>query len=455
MNRVNLMQLWLRRNLPVACYLFSWTVSVVGLIFCSLLATSKACVAEIPLAAEIVRVSDKGEGARVRIEGERQIPPPTATAGMRLKQFSDKLEIPSDNLSWAKLYFLGKPSMETLLQAGTDTTPSVYSFPCHLKGTLTIGWSKESRGACANGLIVYSKGQPIAQNRPITLVSLSNLGQSSLVSDSGPWQIAQSSNQRAWYCSTIAGDAWEVAASPLSLDEACRNALAKCNLGNPDGNCAIASEGEWNIDEPKLLVSSRCAGNSFRSRPGTGMNMLEEVLPLMEKDTHFYKEKACIVDVFSADSFMVSLKESADLGKASAEPTLIQTHQVQDDLAVDVLVGSIDIISESRPNGLHLEKGFGYSLKQNSLKEVECKKTYNSPPMKEFFNLESWKNPNDEAFTQAVGSRLKEYQDAFCQGGGKNENNPPAPSPRGPRIIINFPFPSSPSVPNNRNNQGD
>jgi hypothetical protein len=66
----------------------------------------------------------------------------------------------------------------------------------------------------------------------------------------------------------------------------------------------------------------------------------------------------------------------------------------------------------------------------------ECKKIYNSPPMKEFFNRESWKNPNDEVFTQAVGSRLTEYQDAFCQGGGKTKDNP-SPSPGGIQININ------------------
>ena len=436
MKYTNLMQLWLRRTLHGECQLFSWPVSViVGLIPCGLLVTSNASFAEIPHTAEIVQVSSSGEGPRVHpVIGGGNLP---ARPHMQLHEFNDRLEVPPDNLSWAKLYFLsnknGKPILETLIQAGADNTPSVYTFPCHVRGHLTLGWSKESKGACDQGFIVNSKGGPwISQNSP-TLASLSNLWQSSLVSDNGTWQVAQSPNPQAWYCSAIStGDAWGVAASPLSLDEACRNALEKCNQGNPDGNCTLASEGEWNIDETNLRVSSRCAGDSVRSRPGTGMNMLREVLPFMEKDTHFLNEKACIFDVFSPDSLVIAPSRTTYLGKPSTEPILIQIHQVQDDLAVDVLTGWVDVVSEGRPNGLKIKKGNGYRLKQNSstdLTENGCKNIYNSPSMEIFFNRESWQNPDDEV-TQAIGSRLTEYQNAFCYDVGKiptTSSTPPVP----------------------------
>jgi hypothetical protein len=450
MRYMNLMQLLLRRIVHGKYYLFSRPVSViVGLIFCGLLVTSSASFAEIPRTAEISHVhgGNFGVSPQVFLGIEREMP---AMQHMRLQQFSDKLVIPPDNSSWAKLDFLsnktGKPVLETLIQAGTDSKPSVYRFPCHIQGQLIIGWSKESKGACDEGIVaqLHSKGdRPRISQNSITLVSLSNLWQSSLVSDNGAWQIAQSPNQQAWYCSAIAGDAWGVAASPLSPNEACRNALEKCNQGNPDGNCTLASEGEWNIDETNLRVSSRCAGNplSVRSRPGTGMNMLGEVLPHMEYDTHFLHEKACIFNVFSPDSLVIAPSRTTYSGKASTEPILIQIHQVQDDLTVEVLVGSVDIVSDPPHDGLHIEKGFGYSLKQNSLlKELDCKKIYNSPPMKDFFNWESWKNQDDEV-NQAVGSRLTEYRNAFCQGTVPNENLEQKQSDGG--IHINFGFDNS------------
>lgn len=90
-----------------------------------------------------------------------------------LHEFNDRLEIPPDNSSWAKLDFLsnktGKPVLETLIQAGTDTTPSVYRFPCHAQnGLLTIGWSKENKGACDEGIVaqLHSKDDR-PQNRYI------------------------------------------------------------------------------------------------------------------------------------------------------------------------------------------------------------------------------------------------------------------------------------------------
>ncbi len=183
----------------------------------------------------------------------------------------------------------------------------------------------------------------------------------------------------------------------------------------------MASLGEWNVNDPDLVVSMQCASNksteiSARTRQGNG-SVIDKLLLEIEQMSLFIKAINCVPSIYHPNELIVS--------PVKDELTLIQTNNVNGNLEINVLVGSVNIVSVKRPTGLKVSKGFSYRLRENKITRIDCNNIFKSQPVQEFLNAANW--PQDAT------EQLQGYSSGFCKSPERRPGN-------GGGFIIDIPF---------------
>jgi hypothetical protein len=185
--------------------------------------------------------------------------------------------------------------------------------------------------------------------------------------------------------------------------------------------------GNWNPTETHLIASMVCISSIpdidgkpislIKSKRGNS-STVEQLLTDLEKQNRFLRSTACVPSIYDLDDAIVS--------PTTLEPTLIQTHNVDGNLAIDVLAGSVSIISAKRPNGLFLKEGSSYRHQGDTLARLDCPDSLKSEPIQSFLTPSNW--------SADVAPQLDGYREAFCRTGGQTRE----PTAGEPGLIINI-----------------
>jgi hypothetical protein len=372
-----------------------------------ILATLTTSSAEVPKSAVIHYVSDPG--VRVLLGATDSI---KAQVGQRVQQYRDAVGVPGSKKSLSRLSLPNSRHnrIGALVQAGPASVSSAYTFPCKVEGSVYIGW-RQQVGSCSHGLWVVPVVSGLHSSKATSSAS-KNLLQAQAVT-----------NQVRYYCSTVATSKigqWITSAGLSSLETTCQEATQKCEE-TTGSKCLVASLGDWSVNDPNLVVSMQCASNKTteilaRTRQGNGLGM-DRLLSEITQMSQGVNGLNCAASIYHPNEIIVSPSKD--------ELTLIQTNDNGGNPEINVLVGSVNIVSVARPSGFKVDKGFRYSLRGNRLTRLDCDRIFQSQPVQEFLNTANW--------PQEVSPELQGYRSGFCKS-----TEPPRVTvpPRDP-----FPFP--------------
>jgi hypothetical protein len=363
------------------------------------------CNATIP---DIATVHDFGNN-KPSVRHSRGTLPEEAMKNDILKSWlKESIIIPKGD-SWAKLIFSRQnpQGSSQLVQLGPNNSRnSEYLFPCTASGgTGTIGWglTRSDSGEC--GLLVIRGGTARISNFPRSLSRY--IAQLHKVLPKG-FSISQDASQTQYYCGALAnsGEGEWGSAVDSSWQEACQNAVQECQASTQNGECSVATLGDWDVTDPSLMVSLACTQRIVL----TNRNMISgsEVSEKLSDFERLYRpihSKNCLPIVYGSDDVIVS--------PATNGLTLIQTKNTDGNIEVDVLVGSINLISAKRSAGLFLDKGAGYYNGDGRITGIECQSISRSSSMRNFLNPSSW--------LQNLTSQLEGYRKNFCQATAQTE----------------------------------
>lgn len=125
-------------------------IAFVHLTLFGLLGLTPLLRASTPSASQIVSL----QGDRLLLQTGNQRPNP-AQVGSRLASQNQALIVPGNNISLARLAFLGggQSYAGLLLQAGPDRQQTQYRFPCVVAGgRITLSWRRGEQRGCLDGI---------------------------------------------------------------------------------------------------------------------------------------------------------------------------------------------------------------------------------------------------------------------------------------------------------------
>jgi hypothetical protein len=350
---------------------------------------------------------------------------------MRLQKYKDAIGIPGSTLgnfgSLARLSLRNPKDLQigAILSAGPAAVSSAYTFPCKIYGNTAVGWP-QNRGACAQGLWVVPRVQSFGVQPPGSRNANTAAATKNLL------KAQFSFDQVQYYCGVVADSGtgqWSISTGLSSLEDTCQTATQQCLQASAGSGCSVVSLGDWAVSDPDLMVSIQCANNlnpkkSAFTRRSKGSEVIT-LLSQLEQMSRSNNRINCVPSVYHPDELIVS--------PAKDELTLIQTKDLNGSLEIDVLVGSVYIISARRPNNVLVEKGFSYRLPDDTQAPLNCTGIFQSLPVQDFLNPANW--------PQEVSTQLQGYRQGFCQSRQRPRNGPGT-------IIIPIPFPR-PSSPGN------
>ncbi|MBD6614814.1 hypothetical protein FNW02_02800 [Komarekiella sp. 'clone 1'] len=382
-----------------------------------ILATFTTSSAEVPKTAVIHYASDPG--VRLLLGATDSM---VAKPGQRMQQYKDAVGVPGSKKSLSRLS-LPNPThnkIGALVQAGPAPVSSVYTFPCKVSGSVYFGWRKQG-GSCSHGLWVV----PVASQLHSSKVpSLASKNTHSATASKNLRQAQAVSNLVKYYCSTVTTskiDQWITSAGLPSLETACQEASQKCEE-TTGSKCLVASLGDWSVNDPNLAVSMQCGSNqssviSARTRQGNG-SLIDRLLLEITQMSQAVKGINCAASIYHPNEVIVS--------PSNDELTLIQTNDNGGNVEINVLVGSVNIVSVGRTSGFKVNKGFRYSLGENKPTPLDCDRIFKSQPVQEFLNTANW--------PQEVTGELQSYRSGFCK-------SPERPTDNGTGPVIDIIFP--------------
>ncbi|MBE9034320.1 hypothetical protein [aff. Roholtiella sp. LEGE 12411] len=361
-----------------------------------ILATCATIYAEVPKTAVIHHVSDPGVRMLLGATDSGRAKP-----GQRMQQYKDAVGVPGSKTSLSRLSLRNQTDGQigALVKAGPASITSVYTFPCKVSGSVLYGW-RQHGGSCSNGLWVVPvgpelQGSKVPSSNTDTAIASKNL-----------LKAQASTDLVKYYCSTVANSKigqWITSAGLLSPDVACQEATQKCEAST-GSKCVVASLGEWSVKDPDLVVSMQCASNKTteilaRTDRGNG-SVIDKLLSELEQMSQAVRGINCVAGIYHPNELIVS--------PAKDELTLIQTNDIGGNVEINVLVGSVNIVSTAKPNGLKVQKGFRYRLRENTVTKItDCSSRLKSQPVQEFLNSDNW--------PQEVNNQLQGYRSDFCQ----------------------------------------
>ncbi|MCC5643252.1 hypothetical protein LC607_09910 [Nostoc sp. CHAB 5824] len=372
--------------------------------------------AQVPETAVINYASDRGvrlvRGATDSVRAE---------PGQRMQKYKDAVEIPGSKKSLSRLSLRNRMDGQIggLVQAGPASVTSAYTFPCKASTSVLYGW-RQGSSPCSDGLWVV----PLVSQSHSSKVPPSGFKNTySATASKNLLQAQASTDLVRYYCSTAANPKmgqWMTSTSSLSPEAACQEATQKCEAST-GGKCLVASLGEWNVNDPDLVVSMQCASNktteiSARTRQGNG-SVIDKLLLEIEQMSLSVNAINCVPSIYHPNELIVS--------PVKDELTLIQTNNVNGNLEINVLVGTVNIVSVKRL--VKVSKGFSYRLRENDISRIDCDNILQSQPVQEFLNTANW--PQDAA------EQLQGYRSGFCKSPERRPDNG-----NGGRIRINIPF---------------
>jgi hypothetical protein len=373
-----------------------------------------------------------------------------------LRDPKDQLTVDGDNNSQATFISVpSKPKGMKFLAAPSSGSVSIYSFPCNGgRGRFVFGWQKGKQRVCDPPGITISKLNSNLHTRhlstPIKVAQALNSGLITQLSDS---------QLQFQYCSVAAkGYGWWTRWGTWTDDyNPCQEAEQECLRYSSSENCVTVSIGDWSARDSDLLVSVECANNRILTGRGNGIRVAKVLIEELAGQAKLDGEKACALNVFSADKLIVS--------PASNGTTLIQTQDFNGNLEVDALAGNVIIRSERKPGGTLLRVGNRYTYPQDDIQPINVSEIAETPPIQAFL---------DEANWPTASSDIDEYKAALGReeevglGGASLDKPPDDPSdtsgsdtPKVINILWNvwgmiqpssrpgnsqYPYPSSPST---------
>ena len=370
-----------------------------------ILATCATVYAEVPKTAVIHHVSDPGVRMLVGATDSGSAKP-----GQRMQQYKDAVGVPKSKKSLSRLSLRNQTDGQigALVKAGPASVSSVYTFPCKVSGSVLYGW-RQHGGSCSDGLWVVPvgselQGSKVPSSNTDTAIAFKNL-----------LKAQASTDLVKYYCSTVVDSKigqWITSAGLLSPEIACQEATQKCEAST-GSKCLVASLGEWSVKDPDLMVSMQCSSNkttellAYTDR-GNG-SVVDKLLSELVQMSQAVRGINCAASIYHPNELIVS--------PAKDELTLIQTNDIGGNLEINVLVGSVNIISTAKPNGLKVQKGFRYSLRENTLTRMtDCGSRLKSEPVQEFLNSANW--------PQEVNEQLQGYRSGFCQSAERPSSGP-------------------------------
>ncbi|NJM70523.1 MAG: hypothetical protein HC862_09980 [Scytonema sp. RU_4_4] len=394
---------------------FNWLVcfAVVAQGLLHILATCTESYASVPDTATMTKLSTTENNKPLVRRHSGAMPEPAKVKDILHSWLKESLIIPAGG-SWVHLMFkYGNGQVSPLVQVGPNKkTTSEYLFPCKSVNNTTIGWSliNARSGGCLTMQVSGGIGRvsqfpsSISKHNHQTTKRIS-----SIVHTTKNLQNAQNSvSQVQYYCGAVADSQqrqWKISVGLPSLESACQEAIQKCSVVVPNGKCLVASLGDWNTSDPNVAVSMVCTSSQrpvslLKTKIGSGSTVVT-MLKELEQNAIFLNSIACVPSVYGPNDVVIS--------PTTPEPTLVQTRNVNGNLEIDVLAGSVNIVSAQRIDGLFLEKGHGYRHQQNKLVRVNCPKILQSESVQEFLEFNNW--------SQDVAPQLDGYRKAFCQTG--------------------------------------
>lgn len=289
---------------------------------------------------------------------------------------------------------LDNPS-DTIVQIGPSQTTTEYLFPCAIRGgSGTVGWramARSSRGCIS--LIARSGGSSFATENLDLTEQPPQIANKSLQ--------AQNSTDSFQYCGALeeTGSGWGFNYSTDGTNP-CQQAIAECESAG--GVCSVSTMGQESLAATELIASAQCPGITTRKTEGNGQAMVTSELEILKKMTRSLRGASCLINIYRPGDVVIS--------PAKDELTLVEIQTSRsDEIEVLALVGTVNIVSADRPNGLALPEGSKYRSGKSSVEALDCPTILNSESMQSFLNPASWTGSSD------ISSQLAGYQTEFCQ----------------------------------------
>jgi hypothetical protein len=364
------------------------TASILAPVY--LVATCLGSYAEVPKTAFIRELAPFKNGMTVHSGNTK---PKKAKLNFPMK-WNDSLWVPNDG-SHATLRFYNSANrdMGTRIDAIPRSGLTKYSMPC--KAVITGGadfivtWENGSRRSCEKGLKVTSKDfanithRSFPQNMSLAQKDKSLLGSPTNIKASKAKVLLQAQAGDAsirYYCSALPssdGGSAGMVAGFSSMEEACNNATQKCLKNNNNGDCLIASTGDWNVNDPELTTSVICKNRKSShkkvrgadiSNPGSGLNeVLDDLLKQALGDLggvlgKIFKLKpgTCVLEVYSPGEVIIS--------PTTSQQTVVNAIDVGNGgVQVDVKEGQVLLRSTESSEGIKADKGASYRFNGEGL----------------------------------------------------------------------------------------
>lgn len=153
------------------------------------------------------------------------------------------------------------------------------------------------------------------------------------------------------------------------------------------------------------------------------MEMITRLLPQMIADARFLNDQHCALHLYRPDDLLVM---PDTLPQTNEEPVLIRTQNLGSDLAIDVLVGTVEFVSVRHPGGFQMKKGFRYRLKGSEPEKLDCQQILGTASVQAFLLDKNW-SPSGEPVDPGLTDQLQSYRDNFCQSAKPASQSPDWP----------------------------
>lgn len=354
---------------------------VTPVIAVSLLLTSTKSYALAPKTAPIIDLTEN-QGIAVYQGNSFLGAANTAT----ILQIYLALKVPT--FAWAKLRFKDKNGKDMGLEVTADAKDgnlTTYYMPCTVnvnnKNQAVITWSNGKRSpGCAEGIRFTSNPTRRSSLPKIQTVAIAQGKNSAIKETSNKLQkdrlfLKAEGDEISlrYYCSSVPNSSrgsGHIAAGLTSIEEACQESQETCQNNNNSG-CSIATMGEWDINDPDLIMSVTCAdGKSSSNRvsgaeinaPGRRVDdliqkLLRELLGEeaggLIGEIFGIKPKACYLEVYHPDEILIS-------PVGSQETSVVTTGLESGHIGVNVIKGEVKLRSVENPEGIVASQGNNY-----------------------------------------------------------------------------------------------
>lgn len=322
---------------------------------------------------------------------------------------------------------------DPIVQIGPSSRDTQYIFPCAFRnGNGTIGWDAMERNRRGCTAVIAQVGDAVSaqsSNSPLVADYLNFIDRSRQPNSAQSNKSIQAqiptfeAKPTLQYCGALetTGAGWGFSQTTDGSNP-CEPAIEECQATGSGGTCEIATVGQELIATEELIASAQCPGTFVLTTEGNGQTMAGSELEMLKRMARSLNSKSCLFHVFHPNDLVIS--------PATDDLTLVQIQTpASSEIAVLVLVGSVNIVSAKQLRGLTLSEGSQYNSDRNNTERLNCAAILNSDSLRSFLTPANWGN------VAGIRDRLRNYRTQFCQNVGQSPSRP------GPVINIPFPFP--------------